>query len=156
MAKKKKKSNAKPIAVAVAALAVVGAFMPSDEVDTEDIRLNSSVSASLHQELENKKETEIIIDEDIEYQDPVNVQNTEENETKVNEPAEHGPVIEIDPERAFRDKLAQYNYVASSESDKYHYPSCRWTDKINDTNLVHFDTKEEAVAAGYQACGTCG
>ncbi len=156
MAKKKKKSNAKTIAIAVAALAVVGAFMPSGEVDTEDIGSSSSVSASLSQESKNTKETEIIVDEDIKSQAPEPVQNTVENETKVNKPAEHGPVIGTDPERAFRDKMAQYNYVASSESDKYHSPSCRWTDKINDTNLVHFDTKEEAVAAGYQACGTCG
>lgn len=61
----------------------------------------------------------------------------------------------VDPEQAFREKLAQYKYVGSSESDRYHYPSCRWTSAINDGNLVHFDSEEEAVAAGYSPCGTC-
>lgn len=61
----------------------------------------------------------------------------------------------VDPEQAFRDSLLQYNYVGSKESDKYHYPRCRWTSKINDQNLVHFETVEEAENAGYKPCGTC-
>ena len=65
------------------------------------------------------------------------------------------PIPSVDPEQAFRDSLMQYNYVGSSESDKYHKPTCRWTSEINDTNLIHFDTIEEAKAAGYEACGTC-
>ena len=65
------------------------------------------------------------------------------------------PEEPVDLEQAFRDKLNQYNYVGSSGSDKYHKPSCRWTKEINDGNLVHFDTKEAAIAAGYTACGTC-
>lgn len=67
----------------------------------------------------------------------------------------HEFVGEISPEEAFYAKRMQYNYVCSSESDKYHEPTCRWTDKIKDENLVHFDTVEEAQAAGYDACGTC-
>ncbi len=58
-------------------------------------------------------------------------------------------------EQAFRDSLLQYNYVGSKESDKYHYPRCQWTSKINDQNLVHFETVEEAENAGYKPCGTC-
>lgn len=61
----------------------------------------------------------------------------------------------VDLEQAFRESLMQYNYVGSAESDKYHYPSCRWTNEINDENLVYFDTVSEAAAAGYLACGTC-
>ena len=73
-----------------------------------------------------------------------------------NPPAEvKKPEPAIDPEAAFREKLMQYNYVCSSESDKYHEPTCRWTSSINDSNLSHFDTEEEAVAAGYIPCGTC-
>lgn len=60
-----------------------------------------------------------------------------------------------DPEAAFREMLMQYNYVGSAESDKYHKPKCRWTKEINDQNLVHFDTEEEAAAANYKPCGTC-
>ena len=76
----------------------------------------------------------------------------EENEPT---PDVQDPVVEVDPEKAFRDSLNQYFLVGSSKSDKYHSPSCRWTNKINDGNLVHFDSYEEATAAGYQPCGTC-
>lgn len=69
------------------------------------------------------------------------------------EPSE--PVPTLTPEQAFRESLKQYAYVGSSESDKYHKPTCRWTSKINDGNLVHFDSVEEAQAAGYEPCGTC-
>lgn len=65
------------------------------------------------------------------------------------------PTPSVDPEQAFREMLKQYAFVGSAESDRYHKPTCRWTSAINDENLVHFDTKEEAVAAGYVPCGTC-
>lgn len=71
------------------------------------------------------------------------------------EPESEAPAVEVDPEAAFREMLMQYNYVGSAESDKYHKPSCRWTKEINDQNLVHFDTEEEAAAANYKPCGTC-
>lgn len=64
-------------------------------------------------------------------------------------------VVEVAPEQAFRESLYQYPYVGSSESDKYHYPRCRAADKINEENLVHFEAKEEAAAAGYSPCGIC-
>ena len=46
-------------------------------------------------------------------------------------------------------------YVASSESDKYHTPNCRWAKKILDENAIWFDTAEAAQKSGYSACGTC-
>lgn len=71
------------------------------------------------------------------------------------QPEQAEPVPTLTPEQAFRESLKQYAYVGSSESDKYHYPTCRWTSKINDGNLVHFDSVEEAQAAGYEPCNTC-
>ena len=71
------------------------------------------------------------------------------------QPEQAEPAPTLTPEQAFRESLKQYAYVGSSESDKYHRPSCRWTSKINDGNLVHFDSAEEAQAAGYEPCGTC-
>lgn len=71
------------------------------------------------------------------------------------QPEQSEPVATLTPEQAFRESLKQYAYVGSSESDKYHKPTCRWTSKINDGNLVHFDSVEEAQAAGYEPCGTC-
>lgn len=46
-------------------------------------------------------------------------------------------------------------YVASKESDKYHYPWCRWAEQIKPENRIYFQTKEEAEAAGYKPCGVC-
>ena len=71
------------------------------------------------------------------------------------QPEQAEPAPTLTPEQAFRESLKQYAYVGSSESDKYHRPTCRWTSKINDGNLVHFDSAEEAQAAGYKPCGTC-
>ncbi len=46
-------------------------------------------------------------------------------------------------------------YVGSKESDKYHYPSCRWAKEIKSGNEMWFQTEGEAVKAGYQPCGVC-
>lgn len=46
-------------------------------------------------------------------------------------------------------------YVGSSESDKYHWPSCKSAQKILIINAVWWDTVEAAQAAGYKACKSC-
>lgn len=46
-------------------------------------------------------------------------------------------------------------YVGSIDSDKFHYPSCRFAEKILPENEIWFDTREEAYAAGYVPCGVC-
>lgn len=163
MAKKKaKKSKAGPIAVGVAALAAIGLLTPSDEEPvSEEVTPPAIIEEAEQPEgtpVENlvvdMQEPEEPVKEEV-VQEAIPAPKTEpQKEEPVREPQEQ-PVVEIDPEQAFREKLNQYNYVGSIESDKYHYPRCRWTDTINDSNLVHFDTEEEAVAAGYLPCGTC-
>lgn len=46
-------------------------------------------------------------------------------------------------------------YVGSAQSDKFHYPGCRWAKKIKSGNLITFNSREEAINAGYGPCGTC-
>lgn len=46
-------------------------------------------------------------------------------------------------------------YVGSAQSDKFHHPGCRWARKIKSGNLITFNSREEAVNAGYSPCGTC-
>lgn len=46
-------------------------------------------------------------------------------------------------------------FVGSINSDKYHYPSCRWAGKIKSENLVSFSSASEAKKAGYSPCQTC-
>ncbi len=46
-------------------------------------------------------------------------------------------------------------FVGSTKSDKYHYPSCRWAEKILPENQIWFSSSEEARTAGYVPCGVC-
>jgi len=62
-------------------------------------------------------------------------------------------VDEVAPEPATTTEAGKY--VGSTNSDKYHYPDCRWAEKIKPENQVWFASSEEARAAGYVPCGTC-
>ncbi len=46
-------------------------------------------------------------------------------------------------------------YIGSTLSDNYHYPSCRWVEKILKENEIWFSSKEDAEQKGYKPCGTC-
>ena len=48
-----------------------------------------------------------------------------------------------------------YKYVGSKKSNKYHYPTCRYAQKIKPNNLVTFKSAQEAKAAGYVPCKGC-
>ncbi len=50
---------------------------------------------------------------------------------------------------------ADYKYVGSKKSDKYHYPTCEWAQKIKPENLVTFKSAEEAIKAWYVPCKVC-
>ena len=63
---------------------------------------------------------------------------------------ELSPVPEISTTTA---KSGQF--VGSLESDKYHYPSCRWAKKILPQNEIWFSSSQDARAAGYVPCGVC-
>jgi competence protein ComEC len=51
--------------------------------------------------------------------------------------------------------VSQQQFVGSSKSDKYHYPSCSAAKKIKPANLVTFSSSEDARAQGYVPCGIC-
>lgn len=46
-------------------------------------------------------------------------------------------------------------FWASKKSNKYHYPHCKWAQKIKPENLIKFRTPEEALRAGYIPCKVC-
>ena len=46
-------------------------------------------------------------------------------------------------------------FVGSAKSNKYHYPECRWAQKISPENKVWFYSFEEAKSKGYVPCGVC-
>lgn len=51
--------------------------------------------------------------------------------------------------------MAEYEYVASKNSEVFHKPDCRWAKKISPKNLVGYDTKAEAIKADKRPCRTC-
>jgi hypothetical protein len=46
-------------------------------------------------------------------------------------------------------------YWGSKKSNKYHYPDCKWAQKINPANLIKFKSPEDAIKAGYVPCKVC-
>lgn len=50
---------------------------------------------------------------------------------------------------------AQGAYTASTKSDKFHLPHCSSASRISEDNRVWFQTRDEAIAAGYSPCGKC-
>lgn len=46
-------------------------------------------------------------------------------------------------------------FWGSKNSNKYHYPDCRWAQKIKPSNLIKFNSPEEATQAGYIPCKVC-
>ena len=46
-------------------------------------------------------------------------------------------------------------YVGASTTGKFHYESCRWAEKIRDDHRVYFESREEAIDAGYVPCKVC-
>jgi hypothetical protein len=48
-----------------------------------------------------------------------------------------------------------FKYVGSSQSNKYHYPDCKWAKKISPKNLVTFVSAQEALKSGYVPCKVC-
>ena len=47
------------------------------------------------------------------------------------------------------------DYMGNSHSMKFHYTNCRTIKHANAAYWVHFNTRDEAVAAGYTPCGVC-
>jgi micrococcal nuclease len=46
-------------------------------------------------------------------------------------------------------------YIGSKNSDKFHVPTCIWAMKIKSHNLVVFNTRNDAISAGYVPCKVC-
>jgi len=46
-------------------------------------------------------------------------------------------------------------FWGSKNSNKYHYPECKWAQKIKPENLIKFKSPEEAFKAGYVPCKVC-
>lgn len=67
--------------------------------------------------------------------------------------AESAPATEAKAET--EEPAESGEYVGSTESDKYHYPSCYAAEKILPENEIWFATENEAAASGYSPCAIC-
>lgn len=154
-------AKGKAIAIGAAALLVIGGLSsPSESEEPTPSPSESEIVVQVP--VKTPEPSDVVIEEPSPAPSPVTTQEPVETSKPAEKPIVsetpapvETPVQTIDPEQAFRESLMQYNYVGSSESDKYHYPTCRWTNAINNTNLVHFDTEEEATSYGYSPCGSC-
>lgn len=46
-------------------------------------------------------------------------------------------------------------YVASKNSDVFHYPDCNWAKRISPNNLIKFNSREAALNSGRRPCKVC-
>jgi len=46
-------------------------------------------------------------------------------------------------------------YVANKNSDVFHYPDCKWGNKIKKENMIAFESIDEAMNKGFKPCGLC-
>ena len=46
-------------------------------------------------------------------------------------------------------------FVASEAGNHFHRPNCKWAREISSSNLIEFETHEQAVANDYRPCKTC-
>ncbi len=51
--------------------------------------------------------------------------------------------------------ISATEFWGSKTSNRYHYPTCKWTKQISPSNLVKFKSPEEAQKAGYIPCPVC-
>ena len=47
------------------------------------------------------------------------------------------------------------SYVGNANTKKFHYADCSSVGKMNPANRVNFNTRDEAVNAGYVPCKRC-
>lgn len=47
------------------------------------------------------------------------------------------------------------NYVGNANSKKFHVGNCSFVGKMNQKNRVDFQTRDEAIQAGYVPCKRC-
>lgn len=51
--------------------------------------------------------------------------------------------------------FANPNYIGNANSKKFHFADCSSVNKMNPNNRVNFNTRDEAIAAGYVPCKRC-
>ena len=51
--------------------------------------------------------------------------------------------------------MAAPQFVASKNKGAFHTATCTWVKKIAPNNVVYFETRDAAIAAGHKPCKVC-
>ena len=71
------------------------------------------------------------------------------------QPEQTAPPAEQQPEPAAQAESSDVAYVLNTDSKKFHYPDCSSAEKISPENYATCNSREEAIAMGYEPCGRC-
>lgn len=77
------------------------------------------------------------------------------NETAVTAPATNADPTENAVTPAPSNTSSGVNYIANRNTGKFHYSGCSSVSDMKESNKVPYDTRDEAVAAGYVPCKRC-
>lgn len=48
-----------------------------------------------------------------------------------------------------------FAYIGNARSGIFHYDGCQYVYRMKNSNKVYFDSREDAVDAGYRPCRVC-
>lgn len=51
--------------------------------------------------------------------------------------------------------MAAPQFVASKNKGAFHLSTCKWVQKIAPNNVVYYETRDAAIAAGHKPCKVC-
>jgi micrococcal nuclease len=90
---------------------------------------------------------------------PPNVKYVEVFEAAQRDARENGRglwgIIEETPDTSQEDNPSPNKFLGNANSKKFHYPDCSQGQRTKTSNQVWFESKKEALDAGYEPCGTC-
>lgn len=90
---------------------------------------------------------------------PPNVKYVEVFEAAQRDARENGRglwgITEESPEASQEDNPSPNKFLGNANSKKFHYPDCSQGQRTKTSNQVWFESKKEALDAGYEPCGTC-
>lgn len=81
--------------------------------------------------------------------------------SSTNDALESAEIIVLSPATEMSWDYAQYysaqyrHFLASKESDTFHFPDCKYVDQIKVSNLIYFSNEIEAELFGYEICSYC-
>ena len=54
-----------------------------------------------------------------------------------------------------REIATETMYIGNKKSKRFHLPTCRSVEQMNEKNKIEFTSREEAIEGGYVPCGDC-